>query len=145
MSTRTQPDDPRVQVIVTPPSEESSPGNEELRTIGEAVEPPDIEMLAQRPWLRQDGISRGCALQTVGLEIHAAHPELSIANVPTALAESGIALLRRLSAYVLAGGRLDDESFMQLDEGLPSLLAFRAVPAGGDEADAGALRVVFLA
>ncbi len=144
MSTRTQPDDPRVQVVVTPPSEESSPGNAELRAIGEAVEPPDINALADRPWLRQDAPERGCALQTVGLEVHAAHPELALTNMPTALVESGIALLRRLATYVLAGGRLDDESFMQLDEGLPSLLAFRPV-SDEDAPDAGALRVVFLA
>lgn len=145
MSSRTQPEDPRVQVVVTPPSDDSSPGNAELREIGEAVEPPEIEMLSARPWLRQDEGVRGCALQTVGLEIHAGHPELAVANVPTALVESGITLLRRLSAYVLAGGRLDDESFMQLDEGLPSLLAFRPVPPGSESPDAGALRVVFLA
>ena len=144
MSTRNQPDDHRVQVVVTPPSEESSPGNAELRAIGEAVEPPDINALAGRPWLRQEDAERGCALQTVGLEVHAAHPELALTNMPTALVESGIALLRRLATYVLAGGRLDDESFMQLDEGLPSLLAFRAV-SDEDAPDAGALRVVFLA
>ena len=144
MSTHPRPDDPRVQVMVTPPSEESSPGNAELREIGEAVEPPEIDGLAGRPWLRQEMPVRGCALLTVGLEIHAGHPELSLVNVPTAFAEAGVTLLRRLAAYVLAGGRLDDESFMQLDEGLPSLLAFRPVPPDSGP-DSGALRVVFLA
>lgn len=132
------PRDPRVQIAVIPPSDPDSPAREELSAVGDAEAPPQAEDFLDRSWLAQDGARRGCALRTVGLEIHAGHPELQLRNLPTALAGAGVALLEKLAAYVLSGGRLDDGQLMQMDEGLPSLLGFAA---GGDE---GALLVVFV-
>jgi hypothetical protein len=134
--------DPRIQVLVTTPNEPDSAGHEELRTIGEAERPPMAELM-DRPWLRQGQPVRGSAIETVGLAVHAGHPELAMVNVPTALLEPGVQLLRRLAAYVLGGGRLDDGELMQLDEGLPSLVGFHQAPSltGPDEL---VLRVVLL-
>jgi hypothetical protein len=134
--------DPRIQVLVTTPNEAGSAGHEELRAIGEADRPPMGELL-ERGWLRQGEPVRGSAIETVGLAVHAGHPELAMVNLPTALVEPGVQLLRKLAAYVLGGGRLDDGELMQLDEGLPSLVGFHEAPSlsGPDEL---VLRVVLL-
>jgi hypothetical protein len=99
--------------------------------------------LLERAWLRQGEPVRGSAIETVGLVVHAGHPELAMVNLPTALVEPGVQLLRKLAAYVLGGGRLDDGELMQLDEGLPSLVGFHEAPSlsGPDEL---VLRVVLL-
>ena len=134
--------DPRIQVLVTTPNEADSAGHGELRAIGEADRPPMAE-LVDREWLRQREPVRGSAIETVGLAVHAGHPELAMVNLPTALVEPGVHLLRKLAAYVLGGGRLDDGELMQLDEGLPSLVGFHEAPSlsGPDEL---VLRVVML-
>ena len=133
------PRDPRVQVAIVPPSDPGSPGHEELSAVGAGEEPPGAEQMLDRAWLFQATAERGCVLRTVGLEIHAGHPELQINNVPTALAGVLVSFLEKLAGYVLAGGRLDDGELMQMDEGLPSLIGF--APTGDD----GALVVVFVA
>jgi hypothetical protein len=130
--------DPRVQVLVTTPNEVDAPGHDELAAVGEGEEPPAPEEFLARTWLHQERWQRGTRLETLGLAIHAGHPELEIANLPTALIEGGVALMEKLAAYVLAGGRLDDGALLQLDEGLPSLLGF--APAEGRDH----LRVVFI-
>jgi hypothetical protein len=134
--------DPRIQVLVTTPNEPEAAGHEELRAIGEE-DRPDLADLLERQWLGQGSPIRGSAIETVGLAVHAGHPELALVNLPTALLEPGVQLLRRLAAYVLGGGRLDDGELMQLDEGLPSLVGFHEAPSltGPDEL---VLRVVML-
>lgn len=134
----TPPQDPRVQIAVLPPSDPESPGYAELSAIGEEEEPPPAARFIDRAWLQQDAPRRGAGLSTLGLEVHAGHPELAIVNVPTALISGGIALLEKLAAYVLAGGRLDDGELMQLDEGLPSLIGFEL------DRDTGLLGVIFI-
>lgn len=134
--------DPRVQVVVEPPSDPGAPGNDELRRIGEGDEPLDLDRAASRSWLRQADQKRGCRITTLGLSVHAGHPELTLLNLPTALLEAGVGLMHRLAGYVLGGGRLDDGELMQLDEALPSLVGFaqQAEPDGEIR-----LRVIFLA
>lgn len=130
--------DPRVQILVATPNEADAPGHGELVAVGEDEEPPGAETFLDRAWLEQDDWRRGSRLETLGLAIHVGHPELTIANLPTAFIAGGVALLEKLAAYVLAGGRLDDGQLMQLDEGLPSLIGF--TPA--DDGDV--LRIVFV-
>lgn len=130
--------DPRVQITVLPPSEAESAGHAELAAVGEPDEPPSASDFVDRAWLQQDAARRGSSLSTLGLEIHVGHPELGIDNLPTALISGGIELLEKLAAYVLAGGRLDDDQLMQLDDGLPSLIGFEL------DRESGLLRVVFV-
>jgi hypothetical protein len=136
-----RPLDPRVQVLVTPPSDPGAPGHAELQGIGSGEERPHMADLAARPWLAQDAPVRGCALTTLGLGIYAGHPELVMLNVPTALAEAGVLLLKQLGSYVLAGGVLADGEIMQMGEGLPRLVGFLAAAPEPEPL----LRVVLLA
>ena len=131
--------DPRVQVLVRTPNEPETPGHRELAEVGEGEHPPAADAFLERQWLSQREWERGSAVETLGLAINAGHPELLIANVPTAMLEGAIALIEKLAGYVLAGGRLDDGELLQLDEGLPSLLGFTPEPDGDR------LRVVFIA
>jgi hypothetical protein len=129
--------DPRIQILVATPNEADAPGRDELAAVGEGEEPPGAETFLDRAWLHQNQWQRGSRLETLGLAIHVGHPELAIANLPTAFIEGGVALMEKLAAYVLAGGRLDDGQLMQLDEGLPSLIGF--APSDDDY-----LHVVFI-
>ncbi|MDH3226367.1 MAG: hypothetical protein OEM67_04670 [Thermoleophilia bacterium] len=122
--------DPRVQILVATPNEAETPGHGELAALGEGERPPGAEEFLARTWLDQAQWQRGSRLETLGLSIHAGHPELALANLPTAFVEGGIALMEKLAAYVLAGGRLDDGELLQLDEGLPSLLGFAPADDG---------------
>lgn len=130
--------DPRVQILVATPNEPDAPGRGELVAIGEGEEPPGADQFLGRTWLDQAQWQRGSRLETLGLSIHAGHPEIALANLPTAFVEGGVALMEKLAAYVLAGGRLDDGQLLQLDEGLPSLIGFAPADGGGY------LRVVFI-
>jgi hypothetical protein len=127
-----------VQIVVAPPSDPGSPGHEELAEVGAGEHPPPAGDFLDRSWLRQERAARGSQLQTIGLSIHAGHPELELRNLPTALTQAGVELLEKLAGYVLAGGRLDDGELMQMDEGLPSLVGFEPTD-GGDS-----LLVVFI-
>jgi hypothetical protein len=140
------PLDPRVQVVVLPPSEPDAAGHQELQGIGSGDDRPEMTELADRPWLTQGPPIRGAQLETLGLSIYAGHPELTLVNLPTAFIESGVRLLKELGTYVLAGGVLEEGDIMQLRADLPYLVGITAAPPaedGGHELPA--LRVVMLA
>jgi hypothetical protein len=127
--------DPRVQVLVVPPSDPHAAGHDELQGIGSGRERPPMHALAARAWLAQDAPARGSALTTIGLRVFAGHPELAMLNVPTVLVEGAVDLLKQLGTYVLGGGVLGDGELMQMGEGLPRLVGFLEVPSepAGDE------------
>jgi hypothetical protein len=124
--------DPRVQVMVLPPSDPSAAGHAELQGVGSGDD---------RPGITQGDAVRGAELETLGLTLYAGHPELSLVNLPTALIEGGVRLLKELGTYVLTGGVLEDGDIMQLRQDLPYLVGIHA-RAGAAEAP---LRVVLLA
>jgi hypothetical protein len=128
-----------VQVVVIPPSDPAAAGHQELQGVGSGDDRPPMGELAQRPWLTQGPAIRGAQLETLGLVVHAGHPELSLVNLPTAFIEGGVRLLRELGTYVLAGGVLEDGDVMQLRHDLPQLIGVMRA------ADEDALRVVLLA
>ena len=136
--------DPRVQVLVRPPTDPEAAGHDELQGIGSGEARPSMAELAGHAWLTQEGAVRGCELETIGLSVYAGHPELELLNVPTSLVESAIRLLRELGTYVLAGGELEDGDIMQMRADLPYLVGFHAVDAGTTDSDP-VLRVVLLA
>jgi hypothetical protein len=136
------PLDPRVQVLVRPPSDPEAAGHAELQGIGSGEDRPPMGDLAGRPWLTQAEPVRGAELETLGLSLYAGHPELSMVNLPTAFIEGGVRLLKELGTYVLAGGVLEDGDIMQMRADLPYLIGVLAAP-GADGADL--LRVVMLA
>lgn len=138
--------DPRVQVMVLPPSDPTAAGHAELQGVGSGEDTTEMPELAERAWLTQGEAMRGAELETLGLTIYAGHAELSMVNVPTAFMESAVRLLKELGTYVMTGGVLEDGDIMQLRHDLPYLVGIRAV--GGDEAEGtepSALRVVMLA
>jgi hypothetical protein len=133
--------DPRVQVMVLPPSDPSAAGHAELQGVGSGDDRPAMDVLAERPWLTQGDAVRGAELETLGLTLYAGHPELSLVNLPTAFIESGVRLLKELGTYVLTGGVLEDGDIMQLRHDLPYLVGIRAREGEGEAP----LRVVLLA
>lgn len=135
--------DPRVQVMVLPPSDATAAGHDELQGIGSGDDRPEMPELAARPWLTQGEAVRGAELETLGLTLYAGHPELSLVNLPTAFIESGVRLLKELGTYVLTGGVLEDGDIMQLRHDLPYLVGIHAREDAA-EGEAG-LRVVLLA
>jgi hypothetical protein len=139
------PLDPRVQVVVLPPSDPAAAGHDELQGIGSGDDRPEMAELAGRPWLTQGPPVRGAQLETLGLSVYAGHPELTLVNVPTAFIENGVRLLKELGTYVLAGGVLEDGDIMQLRADLPYLVGITAAPAGDGDDGVPALRVVMLA
>ena len=146
MAREDDPLDPRVQVVVLPPSEPAAAGHEELQGIGSGEERPEMPVLAERPWLTQGAPVRGAQLETLGLSVDAGHPELTLVNLPTAFIESGVRLLKELGTYVLAGGVLEEGDVLQLRADLPFLVGITAAPpAEGDENPLPSLRVVLLA
>jgi hypothetical protein len=136
--------DPRVQVLMRPPTDPAAAGHAELQGIGSGEGRPPMTELAGHAWLTQDGAVRGCELETLGLSVYAGHPELQLLNVPTSLAESGIRILRELGTYVLAGGELEDGDIMQMRADLPYLVGFHLVEGGSTDSDR-VLRVILLA
>jgi len=136
--------DPRVQVLVRPPSDPASPGHAELQGIGSGEGRPPMAELAEHPWLTQGEAVRGCELETIGLTVYAGHPELQLLNLPTIFAEAGVRLLKELGTYVLAGGELSDGDVMQMRADLPCLVGFLAAEPGTTEAGP-PIRVVLLA
>ena len=146
MAREDDPLDPRVQVVVLPPSEPEAAGHQELQGIGSGDDRPEMTELADRPWLTQGPPIRGAQLETLGLSIYAGHPELTLVNLPTAFIESGVRLLKELGTYVLAGGVLEDGDIMQLRADLPYLVGIVSAPPAEDGRDElPALRVVMLA
>ncbi len=145
MAREDDPLDPRVQVVVLPPSDPSAAGHDELQGIGSGDDRPEMADLAERPWLTQGPAVRGAQLETLGLSIYAGHPELTMVNLPTAFVESGVRLLKELGTYVLAGGVLEEGDIMQLRADLPYLVGITAAPAAADGDGLPALRVVMLA
>jgi hypothetical protein len=135
--------DPRVQVMVLPPSDPTAAGHAELQGVGSGDDRPGMDELAERPWLTQGAAARGAELETLGLTLYAGHPELSMVNLPTAFIESGVRLLKELGTYVLSGGVLEPGDIMQLRHDLPYLVGIHEVE-GAAEGAAG-LRVVLLA
>jgi hypothetical protein len=134
--------DPRVQVVVVPPSDPAAAGHAELQGIGSGDDRPPMAELAGRAWLTQGEALRGAQLETLGLTLYAGHPELTLVNLPTALIEGGVRLLKELGTYVLAGGVLEDGDIMQMRHDLPWIVGVVAAPgADGEEM----LRVVLLA
>ena len=144
MAREGDPLDPRVQVVVLPPSEPAAAGHAELQGIGGGEDRPAMEELAARPWLTQREPIRGAQLETLGLSVYAGHPELTLVNLPTAFIEGGVRLLKELGTYVLAGGVLEDGDVMQLRADLPFLVGIAAAPEG-DGDGLPSLRVVMLA
>jgi hypothetical protein len=134
--------DPRVQVVVIPPSDPAAAGHEELQGIGSGDDRPPMGELAERPWLTQEAPRRGAQLETLGLSVYAGHPELSLVNLPTAFIEAGVRLLKELGTYVLAGGVLEDGDVVQMRHDLPQIVG---VAAARGEEGAAPLRVVLLA
>jgi hypothetical protein len=140
------PLDPRVQVVVLPPSDPAAAGHDELQGVGSGDDRPEMAELADRAWLTQGAPVRGAELETLGLSVYAGHPELTLVNVPTAFIEGGVRLLKELGTYVLAGGVLEDGDIMQLRADLPYLVGIAAPPAAEeDDAAVPTLRVVMLA
>jgi hypothetical protein len=144
MAREDEPLDPRVQVVVLPPSDSAAAGHQELQGIGSGEDRPPMEELALRPWLIQGEPARGAQLETLGLSLYAGHPELSLVNLPTALIEGGVRLLKELGTYVLAGGVLEEGDIMQLRADLPYLVGIAAAPGSAEEG-LPTLRVVMLA
>lgn len=138
------PLDPRVQVLVRPPSDPEAAGHAELQGIGSGEARPPMAELAEHPWLTQGAAERGCELETVGLTVYAGHPELQLVNLPTSFVEAGVRLLKELGTYVLAGGELADGEVMQMRADLPCLVGFLAGESGTTSAGP-AIRVVLLA
>ena len=136
--------DPRVQVIVLPPSEPDAAGHAELQGVGSGDDRPEMPDLAARAWLTQGPAIRGAELETLGLTLYAGHPELTIVNLPTAFIESGVRILKELGTYVLAGGVLEPGDVMQMRQDLPYLIGIHAIEDAGED-DLAALRVVMLA
>jgi hypothetical protein len=134
--------DPRVQVVVTPPSDPAAGGHDELQGVGSGDDRPAMAQLAERSWLTQREARRGAQLETLGLTLYAGHPELSLVNLPTAFIEGGVRLLKELGTYVLAGGVLEDGDIMQMRHDLPQIVGVVAAP---ESEGAGLLRVVLLA
>jgi hypothetical protein len=134
--------DPRVQVVVVPPSDPAAAGHAELQGIGSGDDRPPMAELAGRAWLTQGEALRGAQLETLGLTLYAGHPELTLVNLPTALIEGGVRLLKELGTYVLAGGVLEDGDIMQMRHDLPWIVGVVAAP-GAEGRDR--LRVVLLA
>ncbi|HMN99478.1 MAG TPA: hypothetical protein PKD59_08700 [Miltoncostaeaceae bacterium] len=145
MAREDDPLDPRVQVVVLPPSDPAAAGHDELQGIGSGDDRPEMAELAVRPWLTQGPAVRGAQLETLGLSIYAGHPELTMVNLPTAFIESGVRLLKELGTYVLAGGVLEDGDIMQLRADLPYLVGIAEAPPGDEDGALPALRVVMLA
>lgn len=136
--------DPRVQVIVLPPSEPAAAGHEELQGVGSGDDRPPMDELAARAWLTQGPAVRGAELETLGLTLYAGHPELSLVNLPTAFIESGVRILKELGTYVLAGGVLEPGDIMQMRQDLPYLIGIHSLGDAGED-DLPSLRVVMLA
>lgn len=145
MAREDDPLDPRVQVVVLPPSDPAAAGHDELQGIGSGDDRPEMAELAVRPWLTQGPAVRGAQLETLGLSIYAGHPELTMVNLPTAFIESGVRLLKELGTYVLAGGVLEDGDIMQLRADLPYLVGIAEAPPADEDGALPALRVVMLA
>lgn len=142
--------DPRVQVMVRPPSDPDAAGHAELQAVGGGADEAPMSELAVRPWLTQEAPARGAELETLGLTLYAGHPELSLVNLPTAFIESGVRLLKELGTYVMAGGVLEDGDVMQLRHDLPYLVGIHLPPRAEEgAAETGepltVLRVVLLA
>jgi len=137
------PLDPRVQVVVLPPSDPAAAGHGELQGVGSGDDRPEMAELAERAWLTQGPPVRGAQLETLGLSVYTGHPELTLVNLPTAFIESGVRLLKELGTYVLAGGVLEEGDIMQLRADLPYLVGIAGAPA--HEGEPPALRVVMLA
>lgn len=135
--------DPRVQVVVVPPSEPQAAGHAELQALGAGEDDTPMAGLAARPWLTQDqGAIRGAELETLGLSVYAGHRELALVNLPTTFIESGVRLLKELGTYVLAGGILNDGDVLQIRHDLPCIVG---ISAPADDAEPGPARVVLLA
>ena len=135
--------DPRVQVVVLPPNEESAAGHAELQALGGGDDDTPMAELAARPWLTQaDGAVRGAELETLGLSVYAGHRELALVNLPTAFIEAGVRLLKELGTYVLAGGVLEDGDILQTRADLPCLIG---ITGPTDESEPGPVNVVLLA
>lgn len=145
MAREDDPLDPRVQVVVLPPSDPAAAGHDELQGIGSGDDRPGMAELAERPWLTQGPAVRGAQLETLGLSVYAGHPELTIVNLPTAFIESGVRLLKELGTYVLAGGVLEGGDVMQLRADLPYLVGITEAPPADEDGALPALRVVMLA
>jgi len=136
--------DPRVQVIVLPPSEPDAAGHDELQGVGSGDDRPPMDELAARPWLTQGPAMRGAELETLGLTLYAGHPELTLVNLPTAFIESGVRILKELGTYVLAGGVLEPGDIMQMRQDLPYLIGIHSLGDAAED-DLASLRVVMLA
>ncbi|MGD9694835.1 MAG: hypothetical protein AB7V42_04135 [Thermoleophilia bacterium] len=134
--------DPRVQVVVVPPSDPAAAGHAELQGVGSGEDTTEMPELARRAWLTQDEPIRGAELETLGLTIATGHPELSLVNVPTAFIENGVRLLKELGTYVLAGGSLNDGDFLQMRHDLPHLVG--AMSSRNDDGQE-IIRIVLLA
>ena len=145
MAREDDPLDPRVQVVVLPPSDPAAAGHDELQGIGSGDDRPEMAELAERPWLTQGPALRGAQLETLGLSVYAGHPELTMVNVPTAFIEGGVRLLKELGTYVLAGGVLEEGDIMQLRADLPYLVGIAEAPSDDEDGALPALRVVMLA
>ncbi|MGE0026304.1 MAG: hypothetical protein AB7O78_16750 [Thermoleophilia bacterium] len=145
MAREDDPLDPRVQVVVLPPSDPAAAGHDELQGIGSGDDRPEMAELAARAWLTQGPAVRGAQLETLGLSIYAGHPELTMVNLPTAFIESGVRLLKELGTYVLAGGVLEDGDIMQLRADLPYLVGITEAPPPDEDGALPSLRVVMLA
>lgn len=126
------------------PSDPEAAGHAELQGIGSGDDRPPMPELAARPWLTQEDPRRGSELETVGLEVYAGHPELSLVNLPTAFVEAGVRLLKELGTYVLAGGVLEEGDILQLRHDLPVLIGVREL-GGGEDGSPAIRRVVLLA
>ncbi len=135
--------DPRVQVVVVPPSEPQAAGHEELQALGSGEDDRPMIELAARPWLTQDaGPVRGAQLETLGLSVYAGHRELALVNLPTTFIESGVRLLKELGTYVLAGGTLSDGDILQIRHDLPCIVG---ISGPTDDDEPGPAHVVLLA
>ena len=133
--------DPRVEVVVTPPSDPAAAGHEELQGVGSGDDRPPMAELAERPWLTQGEALGGARFETLGLAVYAGHPELALVALPHRLHRG-----RRAPAQGArdlraggrgAGGRSD---VMQMRHDL-HLIGVVATPGAEGEV----LRVVLLA
>ena len=140
------PLDPRVQVVVLPPNEPGAAGHASSRGSGAARTGPRCR--CWRAPLDHAGAARpGGAAGDPGPVGYAAHPELTLVNLPTAFIESGVRLLKELGTYVLARGVLEEGDIMQLRADLPYLVGIAAPAPRRPRMGGGlpALRVVMLA